>query len=241
VVLINETLARALWPGEDPLGRGVNVIGDQRLVVGVVRDVKHLSLDEESGGEMYLPMGQTRDYSSMHLVIRGKRRPAALASVARSVIRSIDPALPVQEFRAVQEIVDRSISPRRFLVTLLAGFAGFALLLAALGIYGVISFSVSRRTQEMGVRMALGATAADLQRQILLGTLKLSAAGMAVGMLASWFLARTVRGLLFGIAPSDAATFLAVPVILFMVATVAGYLPARRASRLDPMDALRAE
>ncbi len=141
----------------------------------------------------------------------------------------------------MQEIVDRSISPRRFLVTLLVGFAGFALILALLGIYGVISFSVSQRTQEIGVRIALGATTADLQRRILMGTAKLAALGTVLGLLASWLFGRALGSLLFGVTSSDPATFLAVPAVLFAVAILAGYLPARRASRLDPMNALRTE
>ncbi len=241
VILINETLARTLWPYSDPLGRKVQLYGGERQVVGVVRDVRHLSLDTGSGSQMYLAVRQIRDYPSMHLVARGRRPAAELASMVRTVIRPIDPALPVQEFRTVQEIVDRSISPRRFLVTLLVGFAGFALILALLGIYGVISFSVSQRTQEIGVRIALGATTADLQRRILMGTAKLAALGTVLGLLASWLFGRALGSLLFGVTSSDPATFLAVPAVLFAVAILAGYLPARRASRLDPMNALRTE
>jgi predicted permease len=240
VIIINETLARVLWPGEDPLGKIMTVDGE-RQVVGVAHDVRHLALEKESGGEMYLPIRQTNDYSSVTLVVRGTPSLAALASGVRDALKPIDPNLPANEFRPIQDLVDRSISPRRLIALLLAGFAGFALILASLGIYGVISYSVSQRKQEIGIRMALGALPGDLQRRILTQTLKLAAAGMALGLAASWLLGRLLQGLLFGVKPSDPMTFAAVFVLLMAVAALAGYLPARRASRLDPVEALRAE
>jgi predicted permease len=240
VIIINETLARALWPGEDPLGKIMSADGE-RQVIGVVRDVRHLALEKESGGEMYLPIRQTNDYSSVTLVARGAHSLAGLASGVREALRPIDPNLPANEFRAIQGLVDRSVSPRRLMVLLLAGFAGFALILASLGIYGVISYSVGQRKQEMGIRMALGALPGDLRRRVLTQTLKLAAIGMALGLAASWLLGRTLRGLLFGVTPSDPMTFAAALVLLMAVAALAGYLPARRASRLDPVEALRAE
>jgi predicted permease len=241
VLLVNETLARLLWPGADPLGRSAELYGGERQVVGVVRDVRHLSVAQGSGPEMYLALRQMRDYSSIHLTLRGTRSASDLAAIARDVIHPIDPTLPVQDFRTMQNIVDRSISPRRFIVTLLAGFAAFALFLASLGIYGVISFSVSQRTQEIGVRMALGATAPSVKRWILTGTIRLTALGLVLGYLVSLFLGEAIQGLLFDVTPSDPMTLVSVLGVLFMVAILAGYLPARRASRLDPMQALRAE
>ena len=136
--------------------------------------------------------------------------------------------------------MDRAISPRRFIVLLLAGFSAFALILASLGIYGVVSYSVNQRTQEIGIRMALGASAGDLQASILLQTLRLAAIGMSVGVAASWVLTRTLSGLLFGVASTDPMTFIGMLAILTVVAIAAGYFPARRASRIDPMVALRA-
>jgi predicted permease len=240
VIIINETMARVLWPGEDPLGKIMTTDGD-RQVVGVVRDVRHLALEKGSGGEMYLPIRQTDDYSSVSMVVRGTPSLAALASGVRAALRPIDPNLPANEFRPIQDLVDRAVSPRRLIVLLLAGFAGFALILASLGIYGVISYSVSQRKQEIGIRMALGALPGDLQRRILMQTLQLAAIGMALGLGASWLLGRALQGLLFGVTPSDPMTFAAALILLIAVAAMAGYLPARRASRLDPIEALRAE
>jgi ABC-type antimicrobial peptide transport system permease subunit len=148
--------------------------------------------------------------------------------------------LPGNDFRTVQQIVDKSVSPRRFIVLLLTGFSAFALILASLGIYGVISYSVSQRTQEIGIRMALGAPARDLQMGIIGQTLGLAAIGMALGGVASWVLARALSGLLYGVTSTDPVTFLGMLAVITVVAGLAGYLPARRASRIDPMVALRA-
>lgn len=241
VIIINETLARRIWPGEDPLGKIIRADRPERRVVGVVRDVRHLALEKESGFEMYLPIRQTNDYASVDLVVRGSHSTADLASAVREALSPLDPTMPANEFRTIQGLVDRSVSPRRFLMVLLAGFAGFALILASLGIYGVISYSVNQRKQEIGIRMALGASAGDLQRRILMQTLKLAAVGMIVGFMASWVLGRVIQGLLFEVTASDPVTFAVVLVILTAVAALAGYLPAKRASRMDPVDALRAE
>jgi predicted permease len=237
VIIINETLARDLWQGEDPLGK-IMIADDERQVIGVVRDVRHLALERESGGEMYIPFRQ-RSQASFTMVVRGAHSLAGLASVVRDALRPVDPNLPANEFRPTQDLVDRAVSPRRLVVLLLAGFASFALILASLGIYGVISYSVSQRKQEIGIRMALGASAGNLQTLVLTQTLKLAAAGMALGLLASWLLGRTLQGMLFGVRPSDPMTFAAALVLLMAVAALAGYLPARRASRLDPVEALR--
>jgi len=190
---------------------------------------------------MYLPMRQCGDHSSADLVVRSTLQPAELASAVRSALKPIAPNLPGNEFRTIQQLVDKSVSPRRFVVLLLGGFALFALLLASLGIYGVISYSVSQRTQEIGIRMALGASARDLQIRIVLQTLSLAGIGMVLGTAASLALAQTISGMLFGVTPTDPATFAGMLLVLGMVAALAGYLPARRASRIDPMMALRAE
>jgi ABC-type antimicrobial peptide transport system permease subunit len=147
--------------------------------------------------------------------------------------------LPANDFQPIQQMVDKAISPRRYAVFMLTGFSGFALVLAALGIYGVIQYSVTQRTQEIGIRMALGASAAGVQASILRQTLALAAVGMAVGLFASWGFSRTISSLLFNVAADDPMTFLGTIVILAAVAALAGYLPARRASRIDPIMALR--
>jgi len=239
VVIVNETLARTLWPGQPALGQFMTQDGGRR-VVGVVADVRHEALEAAGGSEMYLPMRQTLDYPAINLVVRTALPPDRLASAVRAALRSIDPSMPVGEFKTLQDLVDKAASPRRFLVWLLAGFAGFALLLASLGIYAVISYSVNQRVQEIGIRMALGASAGDLQSGILLHTLGLAAVGLALGMAASRVLTSALGSMLFGITPGDPATFIGIGALLIVVAALAGYFPARRASRIDPMVALRA-
>ena len=238
VVVINETLARTLWPGQNPVGQTVTQEGGRR-VIGVVADVHHEALEIAAGSEMYLPMRQTGDYAAMQLVVRTALPPESLAAGIRAALRPIDPNLPVREFVTFQDLVDRAVSPRRFLVLLLAGFAAFALILASLGIYAVISFSVSQRVQEIGIRMALGASATDLQRRIVLRTLGLAALGLALGMAGSRVLSGALGSLLFGITTGDPATFIEVGTLLIAVAAIAGYIPAWKASRIDPMVALR--
>jgi ABC-type antimicrobial peptide transport system permease subunit len=172
-------------------------------------------------------------------VVRTTLSPDSLAAGIRTALRPIDPNLPIREFVTFQDLVDRAVSPRRFLVLLLAGFAAFALILASLGIYAVISFSVSQRAQEIGIRMALGASASDLQRRIVLRTLGLVALGLAWGMAGSRVLSSALGSLLFGITTGDPVTFIEVGTLLIAVAAIAGYIPAWKASRIDPMVALR--
>lgn len=238
VIILNEQCAETLWPGEDPIGKIVAEDVD-RTVVGVVGDVRHIALEEGSGNEFYIPIRQTQDYGTVDLVVRTSMPTAELGARIREALRPIEPNLPTANLRTLETLVDRAVSPRRFVVILLGGFAGFALVLASLGIYAVISYSVNQRTQEIGIRMALGASAETLERSILLETLGLAGMGMIVGVVASWALARALSGLLFDVTPSDPVTFLGMLVILTGVAAVAGYLPARRASRIDPMAALR--
>jgi len=238
VVIVNQTLARTLWPGQDPIGQVMTQDGGRR-VVGVVADVRHEALEKTSGPEMYIPLRQTGDYSDMELVARTTLPRKAFASGIRAALRPLDPNLPIREVRSLQDLVDKAVSPRRFLVMLLGGFAAFALLLASLGIYAVISYSVNQRVQEIGIRMALGASPADLQRRILLGTFGLTALGLALGIAASRALSNTLGSLLFGVTSGDPITYFGVGALLIVVAAAAGYIPAWRASRIDPMVALR--
>ena len=242
VIMINESMARTLWPGQDPIGKVVlNACAPERRVVGVVGDVRHLALEQTSGNEMYIPMRQCGDRPSHDLVVRSTLAAAPLASAVREALKPVARNLAGNDFRTLQQIVDKSVSPRRFTVMLLGAFAAFALVLASLGIYALISYSVNQRTQEIGIRMAMGATALDIQRQIVGQTLWLTAMGLALGATASWTLARGLEGLLFEVTASDPGTFLGMLLVLTMVALIAGYLPARRASGIDPMTALRSE
>ena len=217
-MLVNKTLAEALWPGEDPIGRYVaGPCAKERRVVGVVSDVRHLSLEQPSGNEMYIPARQCDDMAGSYLVVRSTLPPAQVAATLRAVLIPIAPNLASNDFRTLQQIVDRSVSPRRFTALLLGGFAVFALILA------------------------LGASARDVQARIIAQTLRLSLIGLVIGAGASSLLARSASGLLFGVTAGDPQTFVGMIGVLSIVALVAGYLPARRASRIDPMVALRAE
>lgn len=240
VILINQTMARKLFPDGNAIGQIV-IPDKERRVVGIVSDVRHLALEQGSGSEMYIPIRQCQDWASVDLVVRTARPPEQFAAAVRQTLQPIAPDLPTSDFRLIQQLVDKAVSPRRFIVMLLGGFALFALILASLGIYAVISYSVNQRTQEIGIRMALGATASDLQSGIILQTLGLAAIGMLVGSAASWILARALSGLLYGVKPADPVTFFGMLIVLTAVAALAGYLPARRASRIDPMVALRAD
>ncbi len=242
VVVINETMARTAFSGENPLGQTITTYrGDAVLgvVVGVVADVRHSALEEASGPEMYLAMRQTADYAAMQLVVRTALPPGGLAEGIRTALRPIDPNLAVRNFQTFQELVDKAISPRRALLLLLGGFAVFALFLASLGIYAVISYSVSQRVQEIGIRMALGASSGDLQGRIVLRTLSLAGFGLVLGLGASRALAKGLGSLLFGVTAGDPATFGGIALVLIAVSALAGYIPAWRASRIDPMTALR--
>jgi predicted permease len=239
VIIINESLARKLWPGQDPIGQKV-AEGGGRRVVGVVGDVRHVAVEQESGLEMYLPIRQVPDHMSVELVVRTTLPPATLAPTIRAALKPLDPNLPANEFRTVQQLVDKATSPRRFVVMALTAFSAFALILASLGIYAVISYSVSQRTQEIGIRMALGASARDLQAGIMFQTMRLAGLGLLIGLGASWMLTRALAGLLFGVTSTDPVTFIGSVAVLAIVAAMAGFFPARRASRIDPMAALRA-
>ena len=238
VIIVNEQLAKALWPNESPIGRYVRTSGVIRRVVGVVGDVRYFGLDRGTDLEMYMPL-RTGDYQSVDLVVRSAMPPAAIASAIRVALHRVDPTLPAAEFRTMQQLVDRSVFARRFVAMLVAAFAAFGLILAALGIYAVISYSVTLRTQEISIRMALGATPRILLTSILEQTGRMVLVGAVIGVLASFVAARAIRGLLFGVGASDPTTFVATLAVLAIVALLAGYLPARRATQVDPALALR--
>jgi predicted permease len=238
-VIINLAAARHFWPGKSPLGRIASVNGDDAQVVGVISDVRQEGLEISPGPEAFLPVMQS-DPEGAELVVRTSLPPSAISSTVLATLRSLNPAQPAYDLQPLQEIVDHSVSPRRFFLVLLTSFAALGLFLAALGIYGVISYSVTRRTQEIGIRMALGASVSRVVKDVLFSTFRVAGAGIALGTAASLGVARLIASLLFNTSPSDAATYSAMVVVLFFVALVAGYIPARRAARINPTIALRA-
>lgn len=238
--ILNESLANRLFPNTDPIGRTVIIGNRERQVVGIASDVRHLSVEESSGSEMYLPILQMAT-GSPTLVVRTSRRFDDVAPALRSAIAVEMPDLPMASFHALDQTVDRALSPRRFLVNLLIAFAATALLLAAIGIYGVIAYSVARRTPEFGIRMALGATSGRIRIAVVAGTLRLAVIGIALGIAAAVPLSVYLTSLLFGVSANDTATYTVAGGILMVVALAAGFIPAFRASRISPMAALRAE
>jgi predicted permease len=239
VVIINETVARRLWPGQSPIGRTALTGGAEAQVIGVVADVRESSAEDNAGAQMYLPATKHFGPEGAYLVLRSKLPPTALARSVMITLRRINPGQPATEFKSIQGLVDHATSPRRFFVLLVGIFAGLGLLLASLGIYGVISYSVTRQRPEIGVRMALGATETRVQLDVIGRTMRLALVGISIGVVASLAVSRLIASLLFRTAPSDPLTFVGMVVLLGAVALLAGYLPARRASKIDPMIALR--
>ena len=239
VVIVNETVARTLWPGQDPIGRIAIAGGAEARVIGVISDVRETSVEDGAGWQMYLPATKRFGPEGCYLVVRSQLPAATLAPSLMTALRQINPGQPPTELKPIQNLVDHATSPRRFFFLLVSTFAGLGLLLATLGIYGVISYSVTRETQQIGIRMALGAT----QERVLLGviwkTLRLTLIGISAGVVGSFLVARIIASLLFGTAPTDPETFAAMVLLMAAVAVLAGYFPARRASRIDPIIALR--
>ncbi len=256
VVLVSETLARQLWPGRSALGLRVRMPNGGpreewpwRTVVGIVKDVKQYALDRENTPQMYLPQAQAPT-NYMTLVVRSRSgnisgntagNTAALAAPVRSAIRSLDPDQAVFDVQTMEEILMGSIALRRFSMVLLGGFAGLALVLAAVGIYGVMAYSVSRRTREVGIRMVLGAQRNDVLLLILGRGLLLAGCGLGIGLAAALGTTRLMSALLFEVSPTDPFTFAAITLLLATVALTACYLPASRVLELDPLEALRSE
>ncbi len=239
VVLLNESAARAVYHGEDVLGRIVIAGGREHRVVGVVGDVRHRSLEQESGLEMYFPMTQSWDFGALAMMVRSRLPETALAGSVAAALRAVDPAMPTDDYLSLNALVDRSVSPRRFTLLLLGAFAATALLLAALGIYGVLSYAVTERTPEIGIRMALGETGPSVLRRVVGKTLLLAAIGIFLGTAGAFALSRVLESLLFGVPGTDPGTFSAMAFVLLAVSALAGLLPGLRAARTDPTIALR--
>lgn len=246
VALINETMARELWPGQDPLGKRIKFPGSERnpqpwrTIVGVVRDVKQYSLDRKDPMQIYLPDAQIPT-PFMTLVVHTSSDPQALISAVRNSISEMDKDLAAFNIATMEQLLADSISLRRFSTLLLIIFAGVALILAAVGIYGVISYSVTQRTHEIGVRLALGANRRDIIRLVVRQGMAITLAGVGIGLTATFALTRIIESLLFNVSATDPATFIIIPVALTLVALGACFVPARRAAKVDPMVALRYE
>ncbi|MGH9929514.1 MAG: ABC transporter permease, partial [Pyrinomonadaceae bacterium] len=243
VVIVNESMARQLWPGESPLGRRITIWRDEtfpREIVGVVGDTKG-SLDTEAGPQMYVPYAQDSDWGSMSLVVRTTGDPSNTAAAARSEIRSLDKGIPVFNVKTMNDVLATSVAQQRMSMLLLSAFSGVALLLAMIGIYGVTAYYVTQRTPEIAIRIALGAQVADVMKLVLKSGMALALIGVAVGLGGAFALTRLMTSLLFEVSATDALTFTVVAVLLAAVALVACFIPARRATKVDPLVALRYE
>ena len=243
VILVNETFARKYLPGQQPIGQRIELGGEEKEIheiIGVVADVKNDDLDEAPDPAAYLPYSQN-SYLTMNLIIRGTQDPTRMVSGVRSEVNALDPAIPVSNIKTISQMIYERVSPKRLMTYILAVFALCALLLASVGIYGVMSYAVSQRTQEIGIRMALGARTADVLKLVVSNGMKLTLIGVVIGLAGASALTRFLENLLFHVTPTDTVTFIAVATSLIVVALLASYVPARRATKVDPLVALRDE
>jgi putative ABC transport system permease protein len=245
VAVIDESFAKYFWKDEDPIGKRIRHGGDTSsgawmTVIGVVRSVKHTSLDERGDLQMYEHFAQRTTWNN-YLVVRTDADAAAVVPELRRALRSVDPAIPLYEVGSMRESVARSLSTRRLTSVLLAGFATTALLLAAIGIYGVMALGVTGRVREFGIRLALGANPRSVRALVLGQAARIALVGVAIGLAAAVATTRYLTALLFGVQPLDWVTFAGVALLLSATGLVASYLPALRATRADPLAALREE
>ncbi|HEU0175927.1 MAG TPA: ABC transporter permease [Blastocatellia bacterium] len=240
-ILINETLARRFFPGDDPIGKRLIAFNSPREVVGVVGDARQGALNLPPSPEIYFPNMQRAFGQQVSLVVRTSVDPASLSEAVRRAAQSVNPDAPVFRVRTMREVIAGSIAQERFNTTLMALFAVVAMLLAAIGLYGVMAFSVTQRTLEIGIRVALGAQSADVLRLVIRQGLRLVTLGVALGLMAALALTRLMKNLLFEVSATDPMTFAGVAALLALVALVACWIPARRATKVDPMIALRCE
>ncbi|MGH7541687.1 MAG: FtsX-like permease family protein, partial [Gemmatimonadota bacterium] len=243
VVLVNQALADRHFPGEDPVGRRLRIQDEPREIVGVVADVRQFALDRPAEPVLYLPLAQAPRWltSNAYLVLRAAGDPAALARGARATVRGVDPRIPVSEVRTMERVIGENVAEPRFRTTLLVAFGALALALAAIGIYGVIAYGVAERRRELAVRVAVGATRRGVLATVLGDGMRPVLLGLAFGLLGALAAGRLLASLLFGVSPADPITLLAVAALTAGAGALANYVPARRASRVDPMIALRAE
>ncbi|HEX5819206.1 MAG TPA: FtsX-like permease family protein, partial [Gemmatimonadales bacterium] len=247
VAVISSALAKKFFAGKPALGQRVtvdDVEGEDPVrwftVVGVVDDVRFRRLSDPALPVLYYPVAQ-QAFPELTVLARTSSDPMALAPSLRAIIKTLDSSMPLNDVRTLEEVVSSSIAGARFRTSLLVTFALVALVLAAIGVYGVMSYSVEQRSQEMGLRMALGASPGDVLRLVTGQGMRLALAGIALGLAAAFAVTRVLESLLFGVSTSDPATFAAIAVLLGVVASVASYIPARRATRADPMVVLRSE
>jgi putative ABC transport system permease protein len=247
VIVINQSMAQRYWPNEDPVGKRM-AIGESsketswRTIVGVVGDAKHASLSEAPVPTAFISYHQDLEsWPRMGFVIKTKGNAAALTSTVRKELASVDPAQPVYAIEPMTNLLKTSVAQRRFIMMLLGTLAGIAVALAMVGVYGVISFSVSERTHEIGIRMALGARTRDVLQMVLSQGMRVALVGIAIGLVGGFALTRLLTSLLFQVSPTDLRTFTIVALVLAAVAGIACYIPARRATKVDPLVALRYE
>ncbi|MFL6208617.1 MAG: ADOP family duplicated permease [Pyrinomonadaceae bacterium] len=245
-VVISETMARRFWPGEDPTGKRIcpgrpESPEDWMTIVGVVRDVRQFGLAAELKPQMYLSYAQAGFFAPRDLVVKTSVDPLGLAATVRANVWAVDKEQPVSDIRTMEEILSESVARQRFSTLLLGAFAALALVLAAVGLYGVMSYSVAQRTHEIGVRMALGAQTRDVLKLVVGQGLKLVLVGVLIGLAAAFVLTRVMASLLFGVSATDPVTFITISLVLLSVAVLASYIPARRATKVDPLIALRYE
>jgi putative ABC transport system permease protein len=246
VVLINQAMARQTFPGEDPIGRRL-ALGDPSsdpqwiTIVGVVGDVRYSGLDRPAEPTMYTPYEQDNWWPAMYLILKTDAGLAPTADGVRRVVGTLDADLPVYAVSSMETLLRRSVAQPRFRTTLIGLFAATAVLLAALGAYGLLSYAVRQRTREMGIRLALGAQRRDVLSLVMKDGMRLAVAGAALGVAGALLLGRFLSGMLYGVRPSDPATYVAVTALILAVALVACFIPARRATRVEPVVALRSE
>ena len=240
VVIINETMARRYWPGGDAVGRRLKLTKDWLEIVGIAKDVKYRSLSEAPQPFLYLPLLQ--DYrSNMILVARTAIEPEKMFQPVRAEVAALDPEIPIFDFKTFEEHVGISLFLQRMAATLLSIFGLLALSLASIGLYGVMAYSVSQRTRELGIRMSVGAERRDIFKLILGQGLTLSVVGLLGGLVVALAVTRLMANLLYGVSANDPVTFSSIALLLLAVALLACYFPARRATRVDPMTALRTD
>jgi putative ABC transport system permease protein len=249
VTIINGVMAKKYWHGENPIGKPVGVRAVRfpvRIIVGVVADIKHASLREEPAPEMFVPYTQNEikiwpSMQAMQFAVRSKADPSSMTESVRQAVYAIDPDLPLAKFTALTTLVDVSMTADRSSMLLVGSFGVLALILASIGMYGVISYSVMQRTSEIGVRIALGASRAQIFAMVLRQASRLAIVGIALGLIVAFAATRLMTRFLYGVKPTDPVTFLALSVLLLAVTLLACYVPARKAMKIEPMIALRYE